>query len=232
MDYPSASSGTTGNDSLVYAQWEAIHNPALIGKKFQSDEDGAARHYNIVDQSLKALNAEPGYTIFVDKNNGETCIVKTEYYEDEFENNQHLKFYLVEKIFWIKNVGLLSELKITSIDESRIYYETWMTDDGRIITDNGDITTQSTYSGTLVNDTELSQFVTLLPVCFFDELAESHSYVENHEELISVFYDALVNKESFFRDGYLKYRIFVEEDFIPHCHSFSVALQLLQLPLV
>jgi hypothetical protein len=42
MDYPSAGSGTTGNDSLVYAQWEAIHNPAIIGKKFQSDEDGAA----------------------------------------------------------------------------------------------------------------------------------------------------------------------------------------------
>ncbi|MDA3880723.1 MAG: hypothetical protein PF436_10075 [Prolixibacteraceae bacterium] len=37
MDY----SEKTNNDSLVYAQWEAIHNPAIIGKVFQSDEDGA-----------------------------------------------------------------------------------------------------------------------------------------------------------------------------------------------
>lgn len=38
MDYGSSAN----NDSLVYAQWEAIHNPAIIGKLFQSDEDGAA----------------------------------------------------------------------------------------------------------------------------------------------------------------------------------------------
>jgi hypothetical protein len=50
MDYPSAGSGTTGNDSLVYAQWEAIHNPALIGKMFQSDEDGAYIDYCFSDQ--------------------------------------------------------------------------------------------------------------------------------------------------------------------------------------
>nr|MDA3906526.1 hypothetical protein [Bacteroidales bacterium] len=60
MDYPSADSGTTGNDSLVYAQWEAIHNPAIIGKKFQSDEDGAYQYY-ISDNFIQNKKVEIAY---------------------------------------------------------------------------------------------------------------------------------------------------------------------------
>jgi predicted chitinase len=48
MDY----SEKTNNDSLVYAQWEAIHNPALIGKMFQSDEDGASNDPEMLPEDI------------------------------------------------------------------------------------------------------------------------------------------------------------------------------------
>ena len=38
-------------------QWEAIHNPAIIGKMFQSDEDGALRGRNDYEKALLVIEA-------------------------------------------------------------------------------------------------------------------------------------------------------------------------------
>ncbi|MDA3906805.1 MAG: hypothetical protein PF484_12085, partial [Bacteroidales bacterium] len=66
MDYGSSAN----NDSLVYAQWEAIHNPALIGKPFQDDGDGAATTLQgdswLIDEEGNAnLQYENGDDVYV-----------------------------------------------------------------------------------------------------------------------------------------------------------------------
>lgn len=87
MDYTSTThpNGT----ELNRFQWEAIHNPALIGKMFQDDEDGAAIWDHGYVQAAKVLKK------FIEKSGG-----VVEYLEKDNGDIQ-VTGYLVESIFFI-----------------------------------------------------------------------------------------------------------------------------------